>query len=222
MTLRMSRSVVVDGIEHFIIAEGGSGKECLSIIAAIAEEIGAAPMAAPTSTTKGRGRPPKPAAAPPVEPKAPTPAAAPPEAGSVFGPPAQRTLIDEIREAEAADPGGTHTVTQDVVWSDEPPVPVDEHSVELEAPPSFDEPPSPEPPPPSEEDELRTHFAAAYDGLRGRVPATWHQACATAYQKAITDNGGDMLAMTVEQLKKAIMAFGAYAAKCDEALKGKR
>ena len=36
MSIRMSRSVVVDGIEHFIIAEGGSGKECMAIIAAIA------------------------------------------------------------------------------------------------------------------------------------------------------------------------------------------
>ena len=53
MSIRMSRSVVVDGIEHFIIAEGGSGKECMAIIAAIADEVGAAPMPATTSTARG-------------------------------------------------------------------------------------------------------------------------------------------------------------------------
>ena len=115
--------------------------------------------------------------------------------------------------AEAAD--------APVTWSDEPPVAVDEHSVELEAPPSFDEPPSPEPPPASEEDELRTLLAGTYDGLRSRVPATWHTACATAYQKAIAENGGDLFAMTAGQLRKAMAAIDAYAAKCDQAMQVK-
>ena len=214
MSIRMSRSVVVDGIEHFIIAEGGSGKECMAIIAAIADEVGAAPMPATTSTARGRGRPPKAPAAPAAEPKPPAgPPTAPAAAGSVFGPAAQRTLIDEIRDAEAAD--------APVTWSDEPPVAVDEHSVELEAPPSFDEPPSPESPPASEEDELRTLLAGIYDGLRSRVPATWHTACATAYQKAIAENGGDLFAMTAGQLRKAMAAIDAYAAKCDQAMQVK-
>src|SRR5579871_2818812 len=52
--IKVSKSFVVDGVDIYIQAEGGSAKEALAIVEAAGEELGAAP---PDDTAKGAKRP---------------------------------------------------------------------------------------------------------------------------------------------------------------------